>query len=642
MLGMGGAGELKSEMQEEDARPGTSEARTMRPAVTQGAEMSARATLGILSAVAILSVAVRVALGAIVPAPFVFLDELGYEQLARSFAATGHFALYGKSGLSYSPLYPILLSPIYALTSSASTAFAGAKIVNAVLMSLSVFPIYGISRFILPRRPSLLVGALGAIAPLMAYSSVELSENLAYPLCLAAIWAMLIAIHRPSDRADLVLLAAIVVAALARLQLVVLVPAALAAIVVVALFEPAAGRRRKHIVAKTIAHHRVFAGTVGAILVAAVARTAINGGALPLAGRYSSIGHARPNLAHVLRIFVDHVAGLDLATGVLPFACALLMAYALAQAGFQRVGLAFAAVAVSVTTCLLIEVALDAAAYDTGKVRLSNGQIRGDAPRFHERYLIYVIPFFLVALVVAIQLRRRVPRRVHLLIAGCSAALPAIIPYHKYINEALVADSPALQFLANVRKAHLVAISHATVTAFVFAAVLSAVYLLAFMGRHRPLALVVLVAVLLVSSAAYAGRIRSAGRGSLTLNLSSHNGTWVDSAVAHDVTLVSGKGVTRVALLETAFFNLSITRLYYVCWSGFEPGFGEQPLVVGADGRLRDATGPLKVSYAVVPTRLNVPGRVVARDKRGRLELVQPTNGFLTVPRQARSDLGCG
>jgi hypothetical protein len=344
----------------------------------------------------------------------------------------------------------------------------------------------------------------------------------------------------------------------------------------------------------------------------------------------------------VLRIVVDHVAGLDMATGLLPFACALLTAYVLARSGFPRIGLAFGGVAVSVTTWFLVEVAFDAAAFDIGRVRLSNGQIRGDQPRFHERYLIYVIPFFLVALVAAIQLRRRAPRRVHLLIAGCCAALPAVIPYSRYINDTVVPDSPSFQFLANVHKSHLVAISHATVVAVVLAVLLSAVYLLAFMGRHRPLAIVVAVAVLLVLSAAYAGRVVSAGKGSLHLNLSSHTGVWVDPSGARDAALVSGKGVTRVALLETAFFNSSITRLYYVCWSGFEPDFGEQPLVLGPDGRLRDAHGPVRIRYAVVPTRLDVPGRVLANDRRGRLELVQPRNGFLTVPPQARSDLGCG
>jgi hypothetical protein len=621
-----------------DRRPNS---RRSAPVADVAAQVPRRSTILALAALACASVALRVGLGLLVPAPFVFLDELGYEQLARSFAHGGHFVLYGKGGLTYSPLYPILLSPIYALTSSARTAYELAKAVNAVLMSLSVFLVYAIARSVLTRRQALIVAGLAAIAPLMTYSGVELSESLAYPLCLLAIWATLRAASVPSARNDLLLLAAIGLACAARLQLVVLVPAALTAVLLVALIEPTDGRRRKTVVGQAVADHRLLVGATGVAALAVLARTVANGGQLPLAGRYSIVGRARPSIPHVLRIIIDHVAGLDLAVGILPFACALLTAYFLARAGFPRDGLVFAAVAVGLTAWLLVEVGLDAAAFDIGNVRLPNGQIRGDQPRFHERYLIYVIPFFLVALVAAIHSRRRAPARVHLIVAGCCAALPAVIPYSRYINDTLVPDSPALQFLANVHKSHLVPVSHATVVAVFLAALLSAVYLLAFVGRHRPLAIVVVVAVLLVFSAAYAGRVASAGRGSLHLNLSSHRGAWVDSTGARNVVLVSGKGVTRVALLETAFFNLSITRLYFVCWSGFEPDFGEQQLVVGPDGRLHDANGPLRARYAVVPERLEVPGRVIARDRRGRMELVQPAGEFLTIPPSVRGRLGC-
>ncbi len=126
------------------------------------------------------------------------MDELGYEQMARSFARTGHFALLGQRGLAYSPLYPIVLSPIYALTSSMHTAYEWAKVENAVLVSLSVFPVYAIARSVLPRGRSLAVAGLSLLAPLMLYSGFEMSESLAYPLCLVAFWTMLRAVRRPS------------------------------------------------------------------------------------------------------------------------------------------------------------------------------------------------------------------------------------------------------------------------------------------------------------------------------------------------------------------------------------------------------------------------------------------------------------
>src|SRR5205823_726879 len=65
-----------------------------------------------LASVAGLSIALRVVLGRAVHGPFVFMDELGYERMAQSFAHGGHLGLFGKSGLAYSPLYPVVLSPV--------------------------------------------------------------------------------------------------------------------------------------------------------------------------------------------------------------------------------------------------------------------------------------------------------------------------------------------------------------------------------------------------------------------------------------------------------------------------------------------------------------------------------------------------
>ena len=151
-----------------------------------------------LVALAAASTVLRTIVGGWVHGPRVFMDELGYERMAQSFAHTGHFSLFGKSGLAYSPLYPIVLSPIYALTSSAQTAYEWAKVENAVLISLSVFPVYAIARTVLRRDRALALAALSLVAPLMLYSDVEMSESLAYPLCLVAIWAMLRAVRRPS------------------------------------------------------------------------------------------------------------------------------------------------------------------------------------------------------------------------------------------------------------------------------------------------------------------------------------------------------------------------------------------------------------------------------------------------------------
>ena len=89
-------------------------------AVSAAARANPAATLFGLAAVSVVLHAICLHF---VHGPFIFMDELGYKQMAQSFARTGHFSLFGKSGLAYSPLYPVVLSPIYALTSSTVTAY---------------------------------------------------------------------------------------------------------------------------------------------------------------------------------------------------------------------------------------------------------------------------------------------------------------------------------------------------------------------------------------------------------------------------------------------------------------------------------------------------------------------------------------
>ncbi len=319
-----------------------------------------------LIGLAVASVFLRVVIVGRISGVWIRLDELGYEEMARSFAHTGHFSVLGKSGLAYSPLYPVVLSPIYALTSSMQTAYEWAKVENAVLLSLSVFPIYGIARSVLSRGRSVGVAAISLVAPLMLYSGFEMSESLAYPLCLVAIWTMLRAVRRPTVGNDALLLVAIALASAARLQLVVLLPAALTAVVLVALLRPAPGERTR---VRAVAPCSLGAlasvrGRRASRSWPSSSRRAMNGGALPLAGRYSNVGTAHASPVRVFELFFQHLAGLDWAVGVIPFAAALLGCYVLVRAGFPRGRSIFASVAVASIFWILLEVAFDAAAFD--------------------------------------------------------------------------------------------------------------------------------------------------------------------------------------------------------------------------------------------------------------------------------------
>lgn len=579
---------------------------------------AARAT-AILLGLAAVSAALHAFLVVRLPGPFVFMDELGYERMAQSFAHTGHFSLFGKAGLAYSPLYPIVLSPVYALTSSLGAAYEWAKVENAVLISLAVFPVYGIARSVLPRGRSIGVAALSLLAPLMLYSGFEMSESLSYPLCLLAIWTMLRAVRRPSIANDGLMLAAILVAAGARLQLVALLPAALTAFLLVGLARRA--------IRRTLSEHWALFGVVGVALVAGLVRTIMNNGNLPLAGRYANVGTARANAWRVVELFFQHLAELDFAVGVIPFAAALVAGYALVRSGFPRRALIFASVAVASAFWFLLEVALDAAAFDATSAQLRHPSSFIDVPRIHERYLIYLVPFFLVALFAV--LARHHPHRAGRPLAAAavvSALLPALIPFATVINGTIGIDSIALPLFATMRDGRPIPVTHATAGIVALSGLLAVVFVLAVTRLLPALTAVVITGVAFLGISGL--EIRNQLRGPTELVLPAHT-DWVDRVAGSGgkVSLIGGPGTNTGSLRETAFWNASIARVYYTCNAAFGPDFGEHQLAAG-DG--------ITTRYAVVPASSTVAGRVLARDRVGKLKLIAPTGSTLRIPSELR------
>lgn len=589
------------------------------------------ATAAALFGLALVAAALHTLLVGRVQGPFVFMDELGYERMAQSFAHTGDFSLFGKGGLAYSPLYPIVLSPIYALTSSMHTAYEWAKVENAVLISLSVFPVYGIARFVLARARAVGVAALSLLAPLMLYSGFEMSESLAYPLGLLAIWVMLRALHRPSVGNDALLLGTIALACAARLQLVALVPAALTAILLVPVVRPESGKTRPRALRQAVSAHGLLFGACGVAFVAILARRAMNGGGLPLAGRYSNVGTAHASPWRVLELAVEHLAELDFAVAVIPFATALLAGYALYRFGFPRRALVFGSVAVASTVWFILEVGFDAAAFDATSPHPLHQTPLTDLPRIHERYLIYLVPFFLVTLVAALPLLRgKFPMSRHIVIAAVAAALPTLIPFGTVINGTRGIDSFALQMFGTSRSGRSGPVTHATTSIFLLSALLAAVYLLAASRRLPPAATVLVTAVAFLGLSTFEVGTQVTPLGRKALGLPSRN-AWVDRVVGDDVdvSLVGGSLAQTAALRETAFWNASVARIYYTCGMSFGPDFGETQL-----------TGAIKARYVVVPANLDARGRLVARDTPGKLVLIAPRQGHLQIPAERRA-LAC-
>jgi hypothetical protein len=113
--------------------------------------------------------------------PFSFLDELLYKRNAESI-----FRGLPYHSFHYPPLYPLVLSAAFWFPSSWYEAML---LINAVIASTVVFPIWWISRAFLTFRQSWMVLLIVILLPYgFAYPPILWSENLFIPLLCLAIY----------------------------------------------------------------------------------------------------------------------------------------------------------------------------------------------------------------------------------------------------------------------------------------------------------------------------------------------------------------------------------------------------------------------------------------------------------------------
>lgn len=120
----------------------------------------------------------------------VYDDELYTLELAQNIWLRGSYSVYSSPAPFVGILYPLLLSPFYAISSGTlRTLFISAF--NALLISSSLIPGYLLARQIL-RKPWQIMVALIALAlsPNLLFSLTFMSENLWLPLLLWTFWAL--------------------------------------------------------------------------------------------------------------------------------------------------------------------------------------------------------------------------------------------------------------------------------------------------------------------------------------------------------------------------------------------------------------------------------------------------------------------
>jgi glycosyltransferase involved in cell wall biosynthesis len=564
-----------------------------------------------LAGLVVLSAVFRYGLSRRVVAPWIMVDELIYSELAKSFAHTGHFLIRDVHHGAYGFVYPLLIAPAWRVFGSVADAYAAAKTIGAVLMSLTAIPVYFLARRVLTPIPSLLAALLAVAVPSLMYTGTLMTETVFYPLFACVALALVLVLERPTIQRQLVLLGLCVIAFLTRSQAIVLMPAVATAPLLLAWLD----RRRLRLLADFRVLYGALAAGVVAVLVVQFAR-----GHSPydVLGSYSVTGHATYRPDQVLKWLLYHLAALDLYLGIAPFAALVLLT--LVGRSLDRPLRVFLAAALPLTGWLLLEVGAFASAI---------------SPRIQERNLFYVAPLFLIALVAWIERGMPRPPRTAAIAAVLAAALPGALPYHRLIDVSAESDTLALLPLWWLQET-VVGLDTIPVVVVAVAAAIGLLFL-----SISPRYAFVLPAVVLLWFAFATERIErfdhgfaKASVGALYQGITAPRRDWVDAAVGRnaDVAFVySGRDPSQqpLTLWENEFYNRSIGPVYDLRGPSMG-GLAETQVTQRADGVLLADGRPVRHAYVLSEESVPLAGAVVARDQRKGMALRQ-TDGLVRI-----------
>lgn len=559
-----------------------------------------------LGALVVVSTAIRYALGRRIVAPWIFVDELIYSELAKSFGAGGRFLLRDESSPGYGFIYPILVAPAWAAFSAIPDAYAAAKGINALVMSLAAIPAYLLARRVLGKGWALLAAALTVAVPSMLYTGVLMTENVFYPLFLLAALSLVAYLDSPRWWRGLLLLGAVLLCYLARSQAVALLPAVVTAPLLHGFYE------RRSLRETVLQRHRLlFGGIAAAVLLVVVVQVARGKPILGVLGAYQAATGSTYSTTEVLRWLFRHVAELDLYLGVLPFAALVLVA--LQARSLPTRARSFAAAAVTLTFWLVLLVAAFAS--------------QPAVLRVEERNMFYVAPLFLIALLLFAQGGVAWSRKALLVAAGLAAALPGLLPYHLLIGTNVKSDTLALIPWWRLQDSLF---GLGDVAYVVAGCSVAAAALLFLVPRRYALVLPLLVGVYFAAAQqpieSSVHGFRWAGLGALFTGQTTGQRDWIDRAVGRDadVAVLWSGNAHAFTVWENEFFNRSLGPVYFT--SGGMPGGLPETgvtvedstgLLLGPDGK------EIRHRYVLADGSVELSGRIVARDERKGIVLVR-------------------
>lgn len=555
----------------------------------------------LLGGIVVLSATLRLWLVRGMVAPFVFVDEAIYSELARSFADGEGYAIRELPVSGYSLLYPVLIAPAYGLFDGLVDAYGAAKAINAVVMSLAAVPAYLLARRVASQWLSLLGALITVAVPSMAYTGTITTESLFYPVSLAFALVVVSYLRRPGHTRLAGVVVALAVAFATRSQALAFVPALGTAPVVLALLRGRAAVLRPFVPLYVL-------GVVGAL--GLVALQALRGESLSdLLGAYSIVGESGYDVGHVLRFWLWHVEELDLYVGILPFAALVLLLFLGRSAPVALQEHLAATVSLGVWSTLAV------AAFAS----------RFASDRIQDRYVFFLTPLLVVCLLAWVELGAPRPLPQTALAAGIALGLPLVFPYVRFIGEPAKSDTLGLVPLWSGNE-HLLAGRYWLTVAAIGAVLVVGFALIP--ARHAVAApLVVLVLFAVLSRPVWSGPngFLTASRGALFQGIRSVERDWVDRAVpaGKEVVVLWTGAPDRFTVNQSEFFNRRVRRVFYT-GTPTPGGIAEIAVTRSSDGGFpvtREGVytmrndGVVTAPYALLDGSVTPDGEVVERDE---------------------------
>jgi hypothetical protein len=544
-----------------------------------------------LAAIVVASTVFRALLARDLVAPFILVDEIIWSEIARGIADAGEPLIRDEPDPGYSIVYPLLISPVYALFESLVDAYAGVKTLNSFVMSLAAVPAFLLARRVVRDGFALLAAVMTVAVPSLAYTGTVMTENPFYPLFLVVALVLTATLERPTVLLVVTLYAAVGLAFATRVQAVALVPAIVLAPLVLAIFE-----RRG--VGATISRFRWLYGIAagGTLVVLAVQLGAGN-----LLGAYAPVGEQSYDLEEVLRYLWWHVAELSLYVLVIPLAATVVLV-ARARSLEPRVQ-GFLAATVALTVSVVPIVAAFAAEF---------------SDRVQERNMFYVVPLLCIALLVWIDLGAPRPRVLAAVAAAISAVLVMAFPLDRFITTSALTDT--LMVLPFWSLQDRIGADWIELAAAALAVALAAAFL--FVPRRYALALplIVLGLWILAIRPIWFGKhgFERASIGALFQGIRTADRGWIDAALppgAEAAFVWSGR-TDRMTVNLNEFFNRGVGRVYYTD-TPTPGGLPEQEIridpVTGAV-TFPDGT-PVRDGYVLTDSSFEPAGDALATDE---------------------------